>query len=108
MTEKMMNVFPELPAKFFDIYKRIGDELRHRNRFSLSQDLAKIAEDFISWHVKHKLQTVKANSVFQRARINQLGQGVAYEVGEMGAPPKGVANAGRINPEGISYLYVAC
>lgn len=43
-------------------------------------------------------------NVFYRARIaNEKG----FKKEEMGAPPLGQASAGRINPEGISYLYLA-
>ena len=102
-----MKSLPKIPKEFFDIYKRIGNELRHSNRFTLPSDLASIAEDFISWHVKHKLKVVEAGTVFKRARINQPEQAAAYSIDNMGAPPRGLASSGRINPEGISYLYLA-
>lgn len=102
-----MKPLPKLPEEFFDIYKRIGNELRHSNRFTLPSELAKITDDYINWHVNHKLKVIEPGTIFKRARINQHEQYHPYSIDKMGAPPKGQTSSGRINPEGISYIYLA-
>ena len=42
---------------------------------------------------------------FYRARVNGLSP--FNEDKDLGAPPDGKASYGRVNPKGISYLYVA-
>ena len=50
-------------------------------------------------------KTYKAGKVFYRARVCQDKMG--YPKSEMGAPPALLATAGRVNPVGISILYLA-
>jgi RES domain-containing protein len=97
----------KLPTDFLDIYRRIGDEIRHKNRFKLPGELQEIANEFVDWHVKYKTKHLNVADVFFRARINNPEQTNPFANDEMGAPPKGLPASGRINPEGISYLYVA-
>jgi len=54
-------------------------------------------------HYARKIYT--AGKIFFRSRICPTKDG--YSSAEMGAPPNGKAKAGRVNPEGISTLYLA-
>lgn len=98
---------PKLPPELFDIYKRIGNDLRNVNRFKLSADTQKICEKYVDWHIKHNSHVIGSANVYRRARVNEIGQSKPYDIKKMGAPPNGTASSGRINPEGISYLYLA-
>ena len=47
---------------------------------------------------------IGVNSKLYRARINTEGK--PCKISKMGPPPKGLAKAGRANPQGIPYLYL--
>lgn len=52
------------------------------------------------------VKTIPAGTEFYRVRVNS--EEVPYsEFSDVGVPPKGIASAGRMNPAGISYFYVA-
>lgn len=61
-------------------------------------------KEVFSEYFKYMNKSYKKGEVFYRARISG-GSGFGKE--EMGAPPIGKATAGRANPMGISYLYLA-
>lgn len=108
----MQNEFKSLndikvPKEFWDFYKKFGDELKYSNRFNISKDLQDKIDNYIQYHLKRKTFKLKAGELFYRARINAIDKKEPYDRKEMGAPPRGQANSGRINPEGISYLYLA-
>ncbi|OWZ82725.1 RES family NAD+ phosphorylase [Natranaerobius trueperi] len=46
----------------------------------------------------------KKGTIFYRARVSDKA---GYSIEKMGAPPDELATAGRANPEGISFLYLA-
>jgi len=48
-------------------------------------------------------KTYNSGTVFYRARISDKD---GLTKSEMGAPPQQLATAGRVNPEGISHLYL--
>jgi hypothetical protein len=96
-----------IPDNVLEVYRSIGDYLRHERRFKLPPKLARIVEDAVDFNMKVGLVEINKDDVFFRARVCGVGQQRPYKRTEMGAPPKGKATAGRINPEGISYLYLA-
>lgn len=49
--------------------------------------------------------TLRSGGTYFRGRLSADGR--IFRKGEMGAPPAGLASAGRINPEGIPFLYLA-
>ncbi len=56
----------------------------------------------------HNEVSIKKNSLFYRARINDYGISEPFCVKNMGAPPHDkIKSGGRINPPGISYLYLS-
>lgn len=73
------------------------------NRFILNQDI-----DFIKYYLEAligNVEHINKGQKFYRARINGA-QPFEYDT-DLGAPPLGQASPGRVNPKGISYLYVA-
>ncbi|KIL34548.1 hypothetical protein SD71_18915 [Cohnella kolymensis] len=79
------------------------------------EDFAKAIKTENRFHSKHLNITLlfdyldylkkayKKDTIFYRARISDKN---GFPNEKMGAPPKGVASAGRVNPEGVSYLYL--
>lgn len=53
------------------------------------------------------VRTVEAGKKLYRARTKAQGESWVPDEQSMGAPPKNLARAGRMNPAGISYLYCA-
>lgn len=97
----------KIPEEFWNLYKRIGEELRYSNRFNISKDLQGAIGEYIQHHLTRKVFTLESGNIFYRARINAIDKNDPYGTEEMGAPPRGLATSGRINPDGISYLYLA-
>lgn len=97
----------KIPKEFWSLYKKLGEELKYSNRFNISKDLQGAIEKYIQYHLKRKVFTLNSGDVFYRARINAIDKSDPYGDKEMGAPPRGLATSGRINPDGISYLYLA-
>ncbi len=88
---------------FTDSWGRFKLELKHENRFFPKSfpdhnELSSLLS-FIS------LQTGRDIKELYRARISE--DHTLFEFDKMGAPPSDIAAAGRANPFGISYLYVA-
>lgn len=73
--------------------------IKEQNRFHSKQLNTSVLYEFLDYSKK----TYKKDTLFYRARISDK-RGFPFD--KMGAPPKGVASAGRVNPEGISYLYL--
>lgn len=96
-----------LPSKLQNLYLEISDHLRHRGRFSLPQHLRLRIEQFVDRQIEHGTKIIEKDTVFYRARIADAGSNELFNLSGMGAPPKGKAASGRINPEGIPYLYLA-
>lgn len=96
-----------IPIEHLPPYQRIGEHLRHKSRFTLPSELDSIVRKFVDYHVNNKAINIPAGSKYYRARILGVGQQSPFPPQEMGAPPSGRAGPGRINPEGISYLYLA-
>jgi hypothetical protein len=73
--------------------------IKTENRFHTTNFKTKIL-DIICSYVK---KTYKSGTIFYRARISGKD---GFSKAEMEAPPQQLATAGRVNPEGISYLYL--
>mgnify|MGYP001156591331 CR=1 FL=1 len=89
-----------------DIHNKWEDfkkEIKNINRFHIQTaiDLEKLRDIFMNESFQI---TLKEGQVFYRSRIsNKRGFGNK----KMGNPPEDKATAGRANPKGISYLYLA-
>lgn len=90
-----------------DFYKILGKELRSRNRFFLPEPLRKTVDEYIEWHIKNYSKNINSGAEYKRARVNGVDQVEPYKYEDMGPPPNDLVGPGRINPEGISYLYLA-
>jgi hypothetical protein len=104
-------------AEYQDAWSAFKNHLIRENRFFPNNSLyGKIFineinnEEAITKEAAVFLRTVDALSrprdegfIFYRARVSEKG----LEAHEMGSPPAEVASAGRANPVGIPYLYVA-
>ena len=53
------------------------------------------------------ISTIQTDTTLYRARGRNKNDHWASEASELGAPPPEMASAGRMNPAGISYLYLA-
>jgi hypothetical protein len=92
---------------YLDNYSLLGEyswedfveSIKTQNRFHSKQLNISILYDFLDYLKK----PYKKDYIFYRARISD-GQGFLKD--KMSAPPPGKASAGRVNPEGISYLYL--
>lgn len=77
------------------------EAIKWNNRFHTNY----INEEILDLFIRCVRKTYRAGSTFYRARISSNERG--YSTEEMYAPPKGIATAGRVNPDGISMLYLA-
>ncbi len=83
-------------------WEKFAEEIKSTNRFHIQNalDLLKL-EQLLN---RYKRQIPKGKKYF-RARISDNNAG--FKIGEMKNPPPEKAKAGRANPLGISYLYIA-
>ena len=100
---------------FSDHYKdgwiQLCDELKHTNRFFIKNEIynnifiQKSDDDFpILFSILEQLEeNIITEDIFYRARVSDK----ILSASEMGAPPPHLATAGRANPKGISYAYLA-
>lgn len=87
-------------------YLEIQDHLRSKDRFTLPEECNAKVELFCKHYIDN-LTIVKLGTEYWRARIWGLNQLKNYSPQELGAPPSNLASPGRINPQGISFLYGA-
>lgn len=82
-----------------DVWEKFKNELKHENRFfpiSQNEAFTKSFDDILDRRCVYL-----KNAYLCRARIGE------HHIDKMLAPPVELAKAGRANPQGISYLYVA-
>ena len=73
-----------------------------KNKFRFHTDIFK--KEILGKYCPYLESVLPKDQVLYRARIsNELG----FSIDKMGAPPKELVRAGRINPEGLSYLYLS-
>lgn len=93
----------EQSQQIHNIWSSFKDEIRYINRFHIQNtiELPKLKKFFEneSFHT-----VLKKGRIFYRSRISDK---LGYNKSNMGNPPKEKATAGRANPKGISYLYLA-
>jgi hypothetical protein len=82
-------------------WNNFAKEIKDVNRFHTQIIKLDFLKKIINYHA---IKMPKDEKLF-RARLLNTGKG--YPTNEMGPPPKGKAKAGRINPEGISCLYLS-
>lgn len=109
MVNKSENVTIEitLPLKDMQVWQRFCVGLKTENRFTLSEEPAKLVDFIIDYAKQHKTVMLPQNTLLYRARINDSNISGAFNLDQMGAPPSYLAGHGRLNPRGIPYLYLA-
>ncbi len=98
---KITNDFDNYPTTLSISWDSLSEEIKHQNRFHLSniKDLGKIQE-----LLNYSNKILKKGTKYFRARISGRD---GYTIMDMKNPPHDDAVAGRANPRGISYLYLA-
>lgn len=85
-----------------ETWRDFSNRIKYTNRFHHDINLEILKDLFLS----ESLQvTLSPEDTYIRARINSGDK--PYVKDEMGCPPPGMATVGRINPAGISCLYLA-
>ena len=82
-------------------WNEFANSIKYINRFHSGMFNADAFASFLSVAAR----SYPAGSSFCRARISADKEG--FSLDNMGAPPKGKRNAGRINPEGVGVLYLS-
>lgn len=89
-----------------EIFRKVVHHIKHVNRFSLTPELSAFVDTRINFCCEYCTAVSRKGTVFYRARINEKEYRTKpYETDKMTAPSIGNATSGRINPEGIAYLY---
>lgn len=96
------------PFKDVQVWQQFVVGLKRENRFTLTGETAKFIESLIGYAKKHKSIKIPGGTPLFRARINDgLESSKPIAIEHMGAPPIHLAGHGRLNPRGITYLYLA-
>lgn len=103
MHESTYNV----PRSVVDRFKEMDTWLRERDRFALPPHLDDYVKRYIEYKTSSRTIELTPGHRLYRARIHQPNQSTAFLPSDMGAPPMGSAASGRLNPEGMSFLYLA-
>lgn len=69
----------------------------------LKSETVSFVESLLKYAAQHKTKTFQAGTPLFRARINDADKDNAFELADMGVPPKEAAGHGRLNPKGIPY-----
>lgn len=83
-------------------WEKFVNEIKSENRFHIRD----FNEERLEYYCRLLSQTYLKGTVFYRARIKRDNKKVPYAKENMGAPPPEQAGNGRINPKGISCLYL--
>ena len=81
-------------------WNKFVDSIKYKYRFHTDIFVKEVLKKYCEYLVK----TIHKDTKYYRARISKSS---GYNINEMSAPPKEIANAGRINPKGMSYLYLS-
>lgn len=98
---------PDLLALIQQPYVALQTHLRSKGRFSLTPELEKLVNEFVNHTLSFAQKLVAEGATYFRARLHEPNQSKPLDRDQMGAPPLGQARSGRVNPEGIPYLYLA-
>ncbi|HEY9167495.1 MAG TPA: RES family NAD+ phosphorylase [Candidatus Kryptonia bacterium] len=84
-----------------DTWKNFKSEIVNQNRFFIRSN---IDVDLLNEILQNKSHTYSTGKIFYRARIST---NKGFSASDMGKPPSEQSKAGRANPKGIPYLYLA-
>jgi hypothetical protein len=91
--------------------QKMIDIIRYESRFITTEPYKSFVDSVVSMVREQLSSTIQDSSILYRARINKIDfenkehDKLPFPASEMGTPPQLLATSGRINPEGISYLY---
>ena len=91
----------------------IIDILKHESRFVMPERYKSFVDSVVRLVCERFSSIIPADTILYRARINKINfenkehEKIPFPPSEMGPPPQLLAISGRINPEGIPYLYCA-
>jgi len=88
---------------FIDMWNDFKNELLHENRFFPKNAIK--TDNFKELLAYLTMNKEDYPTSLYRARVSRGSS--AYDITEMGKPPKDKATAGRANPQGIPYFYLA-
>lgn len=77
------------------------ESIKHENRFHTDHINREVLKLFFSL----SKENYKSSNILYRARISNGTE--AWQKKQMGAPPREKASGGRVNPAGLSFLYLA-
>lgn len=106
--EEKIGIIELYDKNFLEEYSLLGEHdweefvrsIKMNNRFHSNHFNTKVFFEFLDF----LKSSYKRDKTFYRARICD---GNALSKEELSAPPQKLATAGRVNPEGISYLYLS-
>jgi hypothetical protein len=100
-----------LPFGDISAFESLHRDLRFRNRFTPSSAAIHLVDELIKYASRLHVTGLTAGQNFYRARVHPFNWGEIrldpLSPEEMTAPPPEKVTPGRLNPEGIPYLYVA-
>jgi|LQYC01.1.fsa_nt_gi RES domain. len=94
-------------------FESLTNILKHESRFIIQEPYKSFVDSVVKKVSEELTLIIPANTVLFRARINEINfkdrekEKTPFSPEEMGPPPSQLAKPGRINPEGIPYLYCA-
>lgn len=94
-------------------FKELVRILKYESRFVLPEPYKSFVDLIVRNVHEHFTSTIPAGSILFRGRINDISpqdhnkEASPFPAEQMGPPPSQLAGPGRINPEGIPYLYCA-
>lgn len=93
----------EIINRAHKVLEEYKEGVKHKNRFFIDEKIKRIFDDIIN----NCQQTIEEKTQLFRARINETDRKEPYPVDKMGKPPLELSGNGRLNPKGISILYLA-
>jgi hypothetical protein len=94
-------------------FKELVRILKYESRFVLPESYKSFVDTIVRNVNEHFTSIIPADTILFRGRINDVSpqdhndEVPPFPAEQMGTPPRQLAGPGRINPEGISYLYCA-
>lgn len=104
----MNNIKPQESSYYL---RELINILKHESRFVLKEPYKSLVDSIIKMVIEQYTSVLYSDSMLYRARINKIDfskkkhDETPFPSNEMGHPPEYLAVPGRINPEGIPYLY---
>ena len=93
--------------------RKMIDIIKYESRFVMQEPYKTFVDSVVRLVCEQFSSTIPAGTKLYRARINKVNfekrehEKIPFPPSEMGPPPQHLAISGRINPEGIPFLYCA-